>query len=91
MQHAKFYNEVKVFLKLFSPFKVETIVKDSFSENSNYGQESLLEMIIEFKNLEDSVVIFQALKTSPTSLTSAASATSLASTASKAQFSQKTS
>ena len=47
--------------------------------------------IIEFKNLEDSEVIFQALETSPASLTLAASATSLASTASKAQFSQKTS
>ena len=47
--------------------------------------------IIEFKNLEDSVVIFQALETSPASLTSVALATSLASTASKAQFTQKTS
>ena len=45
--------------------------------------------IIEFKNMEDSVVIFQALETSPASLTSAASAISLASTASKAQFPQK--
>ena len=47
--------------------------------------------IIEFKNMEDSVVIFQALETSPASLTSVASATSMASTASKAQFPQKTS
>ena len=47
--------------------------------------------IIEFKNMEDSVVIFQALETSPASLTSMANATSMASTASKAQFSQKTS
>ena len=44
-----------------------------------------------WKTLKSSVVIFQALETSPASLTSAASATSLASTASKAQFSQKTS
>ena len=41
--------------------------------------------------LKSSVVIFQALETSPASLTSVASATSLASTASKAQFPQKTS
>ena len=47
--------------------------------------------IIHFKNLDDSVVIFQALQTSAASLTSAASATSLASTASKAYFPQKTS
>ena len=43
------------------------------------------------KTLKSSVVIFQALETSPASLTSVASATSLASTASKAQFPQKTS
>ena len=43
-----------------------------------------------WKTLKSTVVIFQALKTSPASLTSAASATSLASTASKAQFPQKT-
>jgi hypothetical protein len=36
-----------------------------------------------WKTLKSTVVIFQALKTSPASLTSAASATSLASTASK--------
>ena len=39
--------------------------------------------------LKSSVVIFQALETSPASLTSAASATSAASTASKCQFPQK--
>ena len=39
--------------------------------------------------LQSSVVIFQALETSPASLTSVASATSLASTASKAQFPPK--
>ena len=44
-----------------------------------------------WKILKSSVVVFQALETSPASLTSAASATSLASTASKAQFPQKTS
>ena len=41
--------------------------------------------------LKSSVVIFQALKTSPASLTSVASASLLASTASKVQFPQKTS
>jgi len=41
-----------------------------------------------WKTLKSTVVIFQALETSPASLTSAASATSLASTA---QFTQKTS
>ena len=38
---------------------------------------------------KSSIVIFQALETSPASLNSAASATSLATTASKAQFYQK--
>ena len=47
--------------------------------------------IIGFKNLDDTVVIFQALQTSAASLTSVASATSLASTASKAIFPQKNS
>ena len=47
--------------------------------------------IIHFKNLDDSVVIFQALQTSAASLTLVASATSLASTVSKAIFPQKTS
>ena len=47
--------------------------------------------IIHFKNLDDSVVIFQALETPAASLTSVASATSLASTASKAIFPQNTS
>ena len=42
-----------------------------------------------WKNLKSSVVIFQALETSPASLTSVVSATSLASTASKAQFPKK--
>ena len=46
---------------------------------------------IDFKNLNDSVVIFQAYQTSAASLTSVASATSQASTASTAIFSQKTS
>ena len=41
--------------------------------------------------LKSSVVIFQALETSPASLTSVASVSSLASTASKVQFPQKTS
>ena len=39
-----------------------------------------------WKTLKSTVVILQALKTSPAPLTSAASATSLASTASRAQF-----
>jgi hypothetical protein len=39
-----------------------------------------------WKTLKSTVVIFQALETSPASLTSAASVTSLASTPSKAQF-----
>ena len=47
--------------------------------------------IIHFKNLDDSVVIFQASQTSAASLTSVASATSLASTTSKDIFLQKTS
>ena len=42
-----------------------------------------------WKTLKSTVVIFQALETSPASLTSVASATSLASTASKAQFPPK--
>ena len=45
--------------------------------------------IIHFKNLDDSVVIFQALQTSAASLTSVASVTSLASTASTVIFPQK--
>ena len=45
--------------------------------------------IIHFKNLDDSVVIFQASQTSAASLTSVASATSVASTASTAIFPQK--
>ena len=44
-----------------------------------------------WRTLKSTVVILQALETSPASLTSVASATSLASTASKAQFPQKTS
>ena len=61
--------------------------KKSFFQNIK--ESDINPQIIEFKNMEDSVVIFQALETSPASLTSAASATSLASTASKAQFPQK--
>ena len=64
-------------------------VKNFFFKNSE--ESDISPQIIEFKNLEDSAVIFQALETSPASLTSVASATSLASTASKAQFTQKTS
>ena len=44
-----------------------------------------------WRTLKSTVVVLQALETSPASLTSMASATSLASTASKAQFPQKTS
>ena len=57
----------------------------------NSKESDISPQIIDFKNLEGSAVIFQALETSPASLTSVASATSLASTASKAQFTQKTS
>ena len=57
----------------------------------NSEESDISPQIIEFKNLEDSAVIFQALETSPASLTLAASATPLASTASKAQFPQKNS
>ena len=46
-------------------------------------------MIIDFKNLNEPVVIFQAVQTSAASLTSVASAASLASTASTALFPQK--
>ena len=52
----------------------------------NIKKSDISPQIIEFKNMEDSVVIFQALETSPASLTSVASATSMASTASKAQL-----
>ena len=44
-----------------------------------------------WETLKSTVLILQALETSPASLTTAASATSLALTASKAQFPQKTS
>ena len=44
----------------------------------------------EFKNLDDSEVIFQALETSEASLTAVSSSTLMASTASTALFSQKT-
>ena len=57
--------------------------KKFFFKNSE--ESDISPQIIEFKNLEDSAVIFQALETSPASLTSA---TSLASTASKDQFTQ---
>ena len=58
---------------------VKTFLKTS--KYSNIGTQ-----IIEFKILDNLVVIFQALKTSPALLTLVASATSLASTA---QFPQK--
>ena len=63
--------------------------KNFFFQNTKISDIS--PQIIHFKNLDDSVVIFQALQTSAASLTSVASATSLASTASKAIFPQKTS
>ena len=63
--------------------------KKKFSNNSK--ESDISPQIIEFKNLEDSAVIFQALETSPASLTSVASATSVASTASKAQCTEKNS
>ena len=56
-----------------------------------FFQNTKISDIIHFKNLDDSVVIFQALQTSAASLTLVASATSLASTVSKAIFPQKTS
>ena len=62
-------------------------VKIFFFENTKISD--LSTQIIHFKNLDDSVVIFQALQTSAASLTSMASVTSLASTASKAIFPQK--
>ena len=62
-------------------------VKIFFFQNTKISD--IRPQIIHFKNLDDSVVIFQALKTSAASLTSVASATSLASTASKAIFPQK--
>ena len=64
-------------------------VKTLFFQNTKISDIS--PQIIDFKNLDDSVVIFQALQTSAASLTSVASATSLASTASTAIFPQKTS
>jgi hypothetical protein len=65
-------------------------VKKIFSFKTS-KESDISPQIIEFKNMEDSVVIFQALETSPASLTSMASATSMASTASKAKFPRKTS
>ena len=62
-------------------------VKTLFFQNTKTSDIS--PQIIDFKNLDDSVVIFQALQTSAASLTSVASVTSLASTASKAIFLQK--
>ena len=64
----------------------DSVKKFFFAKQQN---EMILALKLLDKHLEDSVVIFKALKTTPTSLTSAASATSLASTASKAQFFQK--
>ena len=64
-------------------------VKTLFFQNTKISDIS--PQIIDFKNLDDSVVIFQALQTSAASLTSGASAASLASTASTAIFPQKTS
>ena len=64
-------------------------VKKIFFQNTKISVFS--PQIIDFKNLDDSEVIFQALQTSAASLTSAASATSLASSASIALFPQKTS
>ena len=58
-----------------------------FSKHQNKVLKSLNSRT--WKALKSTVVIFQALKTSPASLTSVASATSLASTASKAQFPPK--
>ena len=62
-------------------------VKKNFFQNTKISYIS--PWIIHFKNLDDSVVIFQASQTSAASLTSAASAASLASTASTALFPQK--
>ena len=67
-------------------------VKTLFFQNTKISDIS--PQIIDFKNLDDSVVIFQALQTSAASLTSVASATlatSLASTASTALLPLKTS
>ena len=64
-------------------------VKKNFFQNTKISDIS--PQIIHFKNLDDSVVTFQASQTSAVSLTSLASVTSLASTASKAIFPQITS
>ena len=61
-------------------------VKIFFFQNTKISDIS--PQIIDFKNLDDSVVIFQALQTSAASLTSAASAASLALTAFTAIFPQ---
>ena len=63
--------------------------KKFFFQNTKKSEIS--SQIIDFKNLDDSEVIFQALQTSAASLNSAASAASLASTASTALYPQKTS
>ena len=68
----------------------DTVKKNFFSQHQN--KVILVLKLLNSrtrKTLKSTVVIFQALETSPASLTSAASATSLASTASKAQFPQK--
>ena len=65
----------------------DSVKKNFFFQNTKISDIS--PQIIHFKNLDDSVVIFQALQTSAASLTSMASVTSLASTASKAIFPQK--
>ena len=64
----------------------DTVKTFRFSKHQNKCFNS--PQIIDFKNLDDSVVIFQAIQTSAASLTSAASAASLASTASTALFPQ---
>jgi hypothetical protein len=67
----------------------DSIKRYSFSKHQNKCFKS--PQLIDFTNLDDSVVIFQALQTSAASLTSAASVASLASKASTALFPQKTS
>jgi hypothetical protein len=62
------------------------MIFNDYFKTSKYSDIST--QIIEFKILDNSELIFQALKTSPVLLTSVASATSLASTASTASTAQ---
>ena len=70
----------------------EIICTPGGAQGADLGtQREQITLIIEFKILDNSELIFQALKTSSVLLTSVASATSVASTALRAQFPHKTS